>query len=76
MQKVQVSNPVGTREAHAAVLVAAHVGDDRLVQAAERVVPGILAARPRERRVAALHELLRLVAHDFIGGAPACRSPW
>ena len=76
MQKVQVSNPVGTREEHAAVLVATHVGDDRLVQAAERVVPGVLVARPRERRVAALHELLRLVARDFIGGATACRSPW
>ena len=36
----------------ALVPVAPHIGDDSLVEAAEGVVPGVLPARPRERRVA------------------------
>ena len=42
------------RESRALVPVAPHVGDNRLVEAPERVVPGELAARPRERRIAPL----------------------
>lgn len=41
-------------EHRALVPVAPHVGDNRLVEAPERVVPGELAARPRERRIAPL----------------------
>ena len=39
-------------EHRALVPVAPHVGDDRLVEAVEGVVPGELAASPRERRIA------------------------
>ena len=53
-------------EHRALVPVAPHVGDNRLVEAAEGVVPGELAARPRERGVAALRELLRLVARHVV----------
>lgn len=41
-------------EHRALVPVTPHIGDDRLVEAAEGVVPGELAARPRERRIAPL----------------------
>lgn len=41
-------------EHRALVPVAPHVCDDRLVEAAEGVVPRELAARPRERRIAPL----------------------
>lgn len=41
-------------EHRALVPVAPHVGDNRLVEAAKGVVPGELAARPRERRIAPL----------------------
>ena len=51
-------------ESRAPVLVAADVRDDRLVQAAEGVVPGILPARLREFGVAALRELLNPVPRD------------
>lgn len=53
-------------EHRALVPVAPHVGDDRLVEAAEGVVPRELAARPRERRVALLRELLRLVSRHVV----------
>ena len=55
-----------SRERRALVPVAPHVGDDRLVEAAEGVVPRELAARPRERRVALLRELPRLVARHVV----------
>ena len=38
-------------EHRALVPVAPHVGDDRLVEASEQVISGVLAADPRERRV-------------------------
>lgn len=41
-------------EHRALVPVAPHVGDNRLVEAPERVVPDELAARPRKRRIAPL----------------------
>lgn len=41
-------------EHRALVPVTPHVGDDRLVEAAEGVVPDELAARPRGRRIAPL----------------------
>ena len=64
---MQVSVPGGTRGEHRALVpVAPHVGDDRLVEAAEGVVPRELAARPRERRVALLRELLRLVSRHVV----------
>ena len=53
-------------EHHAHAPVAPHVGDDRLVEAPERVVPRELAARPRERRVALLRVLVRLVARHVV----------
>ena len=55
-----------SRERRALVPVAPHVGDDRLVEAAEGVVPRELAARPRERRVALLRELPRLVSRHVV----------
>lgn len=48
-------------KAHSFGFVSPDVGDDGLIEASEGIVPGILAACLRERGIAALRELLRLV---------------
>ena len=77
-QNVQVSKPVGTRATHRALVpVAPHVGDDSiLVEAPERVVPGELAARPRERRVALLRRASSPDSTPRRPPTPARRPSW
>ena len=53
-------------EPRALVPVAPDVGDDRLVEASEQVVSGVLAASLGERRVALFRQLLRLVARHLV----------